>query len=184
MLKPRGRLGNGVALFWGLAEATVFFIVPDVLLSWLALEDRRRALVACVFALLGALLGGSIVWLAGLRDPEMLRAFYAILPGIDTAMIDEVGRQLESQGLAAVLLGPLQGTPYKLYALEGARQGLGYLAFLLISVPARLIRFTLVAMAVAGISRLLSSRLSLAGRRYLLSLGWVAFYAWYFQAMG
>jgi membrane protein YqaA with SNARE-associated domain len=178
------RLGNGLALFWGFAEATVFFVVPDVLLSWFALDSPRRALRACLFALWGALIGGSIVWLAGLRDPEPLRAVYAVLPAIDAAMIDSVGRQLESQGLPALLLGPLKGTPYKIYALEAAHLGLGYLPFLLISVPARLVRFALVAVGTAAIGRLLRNRLSLASLRYFLILGWIAFYAWYFHAIG
>jgi hypothetical protein len=41
---------NAVAFLWGIAEATFFFIVPDVLLSWLALSSHRRGLIACVFA--------------------------------------------------------------------------------------------------------------------------------------
>ena len=30
-----------LAAFWGLAEATIFFIVPDILLTYLALKDPR-----------------------------------------------------------------------------------------------------------------------------------------------
>ena len=50
---------NAIASLWGFAEATVFFIVPDVLLSWLALRSPKSGLIACLFALLGALIGGS-----------------------------------------------------------------------------------------------------------------------------
>jgi hypothetical protein len=34
---------KALAVLWGFAEATVFFIVPDVQLSWLALRSRRTA---------------------------------------------------------------------------------------------------------------------------------------------
>jgi len=44
-----------VAALWGLAEATLFFIVPDVFLSLVALRDRRAALVACGWAIPGHL---------------------------------------------------------------------------------------------------------------------------------
>jgi membrane protein YqaA with SNARE-associated domain len=179
----RGRQRNWLAVLWGFAEATVFFIVPDVLLSWFALENLRRALTACLFATCGALLGGSIVWLAGHQDPAPLRAVYAALPAIDAGMIDTVRQQLQSEGLTALFLGPLKGTPYKLYALEGGNLRLSFLAFLLISVPARLVRFVLVALVTAGISRLLSSRLKPAGRRSALIAAWVVFYGWYFHVM-
>ena len=33
---------KALAALWGFAEATVFFIVPDVHLSWLALRSRPR----------------------------------------------------------------------------------------------------------------------------------------------
>ena len=42
------------AAVWGFAEATLFFIVPDVLLSWIALHAPRKALVACLWAVVGA----------------------------------------------------------------------------------------------------------------------------------
>lgn len=46
---------NRAALLWGFAEATLFFLVPDVLLIWIAVQrTRREALVACAFALGGA----------------------------------------------------------------------------------------------------------------------------------
>lgn len=179
----RSRWQNGFALLWGFAEATVFFIVPDVLLSWFGLRKLRGALLACLFALLGALLGGSVVWLVSHQDPEQLRALYGALPAIDGTMINGVRQQLQAQGLVALFLGPLSGTPYKLYALEAAHLGLGYLPFLLVSIPARLLRFVLVTLAAAGFSRLLSKRLDLTQRRLVLVAGWVAFYAWYFHAM-
>ena len=177
------RSRNSLALLWGFAEATVFFIVPDVLLSWYGLKDLRRALFACLFALLGALAGGSVIWLFGHGDPEPVRSIYAALPAIDTAMINGVREQLQSHGLAALFLGPLSGTPYKLYALESGHLGLGYVPFLLVSAPARLLRFALVTLAVAGLGRLLSRRLALYQRQRLLLFAWGAFYAWYFYAM-
>lgn len=178
-----GILRNGLALGWGLAEAIIFFIVPDVLLSWFALEDLRRALVACLYALLGAIIGGSIVWLLASSNPEMLRSLYASLPAIDSGMISDVRAQLQAGGLSAVLLAPLGGTPYKLYALEAADLHLSYFAFAAISIPARLLRFALVALAVSGLNSALRTRLRLPWRRVLLIVFWVLFYAWYFHVM-
>ena len=172
---------SAAAALWGLAEASVFFIVPDVLLSWYALSGIRRALTACLYALAGALAGGTLIWFWGRHDPEAFRALFLSLPGIDEAMIAGVRSQLESMGLTAVFLGPLKGTPYKIYALEASILDYPYPLFLLISIPARLTRFVLVTLLVGGIRAALGSRLSLPGARLTHLVCWTLFYAWYFR---
>ena len=179
----RRHWANAFALLWGFAEATVFFIVPDVLLSWLALRRLRPALVACLFALSGALVGGIALWFLAQQDAESLRALFTRLPAIDSGMIDDVRSRLETDGLAALLMGPLIGTPYKIYALEAADMNLGFWAFLSISVPARFVRFALVSIVVSWLSRLLSLKLTLRQRQVLLVVCWLGFYSWYFLVM-
>ena len=51
-----------VAFLWGWSEATLFFIVPDILLTLLALRSLRTALVACVWASVGAIVGGAMTY--------------------------------------------------------------------------------------------------------------------------
>ncbi len=174
---------DALAALWGIAEATVFFIVPDVLLSWLALGSYRRALIACLYALAGALAGGAIIWFAGHIDPEPLRALFDALPALDYRMIERVRSELAESGLVALFVGPLRGTPYKIYALEAAQLGFGLGFFLLVSVPARLIRFVLVSLAAAGLGRLLGQRLSLLQLRIVHVTVWTAFYTWFFYVL-
>ncbi len=174
---------DALSALWGFAEATVFFIVPDVLLSWLALESYRRALIACVYALAGALAGGTIIWFAGRSDPEPLRALFDTLPAVDYPMIDRVRAELTESGLVALFIGPLRGTPYKIYALEAAQLGFGFMIFLSVSVPARLIRFVIVSLAAVGLGQVLGRRLSLAQLRIVHVTLWTAFYAWFFYVL-
>ena len=89
-----GRTTNALAVVWGFAEATLFFIVPDVLLSWVALRRLRAALLACVFALLGALVGGTAIWIIAQQDPEAIRRLFVLIPAIDSAMLSDVRSQL------------------------------------------------------------------------------------------
>ena len=96
-MKPKQ--ANFIAAVWGMAEATVFVIVPDVFLSWVALRRVREGLIACIFALLGALLGGAVMWLWGRNDPASARAFLASLPAISGTMIDGVNQQLADTGI-------------------------------------------------------------------------------------
>jgi len=90
---------NAIASLWGFAEATLFFIVPDVLLSWLALRSPKRGLIACLFALLGALIGGSAMWLWGRFDPDSARTIFELLPAIGGASIASVQEQLADSGI-------------------------------------------------------------------------------------
>ena len=168
---------------WGLAEATVFFIVPDVLLSWVALKHPGKALRACLWALGGALLGGAAIFYLGRSNPEPVRELFAALPGISDAMIGNVSAQLRDTGLPALFIGPLIGTPYKIYALEAAALGFSPLLFLLVSVPARVIRFLLVASVFALLGDYLRRFTTLNVIRAMHVVGWAAFYSWYFYVM-
>ena len=174
---------NAFAFVWGLAEATLFFIVPDVLLSWLALHNYKHALVACLYALSGALLGGGMTWLLGQTDAESGRVLFASLPAIHDGMIADVRSQLEISGLTSLFWGPLTGTPYKIYALEAGSLDYGLAIFLLVSIPARLFRFVVVAVFVGMLGRLLAHRLTLGQRQVLLVVCWAGFYSWYFHIM-
>ncbi len=161
----------------------MFFVVPDVLLSAVALTSIRRSLLLSVWVLAGALVGGALMWAFGRADLAHGKDLLVLLPAIDAAMIADVGRQLESSGLPAVFAGPVTGTPYKIYALLSGGLGISLVQFLLVSVPARMLRFIIVTMAVGGVSKLLERWLNLRWRRALLALSWTAFYAWYFYAL-
>jgi len=174
---------NAVAALWGLAEATLFFIVPDIFLSWVALRSFKRAMWACLWALLGALIGGALIWYIGLLNADPLRAVFTSIPAINEDMLNSVRDQLQHNGLVALFIGPLIGTPYKLYALEAAQLGYGLFIFLLISIPARLIRFVIVTIVSAGASRALGKFVGLRTLQVLHVCVWTAFYSWYFHVM-
>jgi hypothetical protein len=171
---------------WGLAEATLFFIVPDVWLTFLALKNLHRSLVAAVWALGGALLGGVAMYSFGAHAHDAgWRALDAV-PAISPALIAHVHVQVEEHGLWAMLLGPIGGIPYKIYAVVwGARHG-SVLAFLLVSLPARGVRFFLAPALTAGIRRLVLplTRGHAAFEAGLLAAFWVGLYAFYFTHYG
>jgi len=177
---------QALAALWAFAEAIVFFVVPDVLLSRLALRSRRSGFIACLSALAGALVGGAAMWIWGALDPESARRMIASLPAIDSALIARVHEQVADRGLVALFLGPLRGVPYKIYAVETASLGHSLAVFLLVSAPARLIRFTLVTALIAGaaaIVRRLREGTTLRTLELVHLVCWVVFYTWYFVVM-
>jgi membrane protein YqaA with SNARE-associated domain len=175
-----------LAFAWGLAEATFFFIVPDVLLTLISCRALKPALKATVASLIGALAGGTIMYIFGARDAQAARTFLDNVPAIDPALITRVADQISESGLQAVLLGPLKGIPYKIYAVEWGARGGSFLAFLVISIPARYIRFLLASLAARGIARLIEP---LTDHRPAIEISiltaiWVAFYSFYFWRFG
>ena len=175
-----------LAFAWGLAEATFFFIVPDVLLTLIACRAVRPAVKATITALAGALAGGALMYSFGVRDPDTAQVFLDHVPAISPELIDEVRRQVSVSGLAAVLLGPLKGIPYKIYAVEWGAQERSLVPFLMISVPARYLRFFLASIAARAIAKIIQPfthhRASIEAA--ILVAVWVAFYSFYFTRLG
>lgn len=182
------RRDHVVAGLWGFAEATGFFVVPDMWLSALAVKNLRRGLASTVSATAGAVVGGALMHRWGGRVPAGRSAgLLTRLPAVSPAMVERVERDMASRGFVAVLLGPLRGTPYKLYARTAGLRGDPLLPFLAWSVPARAPRFVVVTTAVGALSALLRSLRphTPEGVRWtIFAAGWTAFYAWYFRTVG
>lgn len=173
-----------VAALWGFAEATIFFLVPDVWISAVALRAPwRAAWRAAVWALLGALVGGTVMHVWGATAAAAAERVLDWVPAIAPETIARVRGELRHDGYLAVLLGPLGGTPYKIYAVESGRLGMPLAGLLAITVPARLLRFALAAAVAAACARWALASWK-PGRRLLLhALCWGLFYCWYLSAM-
>lgn len=165
------------AFLWGLAEATLFFIVPDVFLTFIALRSLRRALTATIFAVGGAIIGGVLMYFFASRN--MLLA----IPAINAAMIDEVGRQVADHGAQRVFLGPLRGIPYKIYAAQWGWQHLSPTTLVLITISARAIRFVLTSAIASFAATGLRKRIQERSITAIHVIVWTAFYVMYFTRM-
>lgn len=169
-----------LAFMWGFAEATVFFIVPDVLVSLCAIFSRSLFLRAALAALAGALIGGAAIYLAASHAPAFISALMRSVPFVTDLMIAKVRNEYADAGNWALFHGPLSGTPYKLYAFAAPPYA-GLATFLAVSIPARLLRF----LAVGGVSLLAAYAL----RRFLKcsdktlvgihAAAWITFYVFY-----
>lgn len=174
---------NVIASLWGFAEATLFFIVPDVWLSLAGRNKLRDGLQACLYSLAGALIGGTILYLWGSNDLENASKFIEHVPAVNREMILSVRADLSEHGILAVILGPLSGTSYKLYAINAASTGLSLWLFLLISILARLIRFTLVTIFCHYALKIISKPMPTTNPVVILVTGWIIFYSYYFVLM-
>lgn len=174
---------NLIAALWAFAEATLFFIVPDLWTSIVGRDKLRRGLIACLYSVAGALAGGSSLYFWGSLDPTGATFVLEKTPAVSAEMITRVREDLNNLGGWAILFGPLSGTPYKLYAAQAAEAGFPLFWFLLISIPARLVRF----MAVTTICHYALRALKHLGFRVkpltILLTAWTLFYVAFFLLM-
>jgi hypothetical protein len=180
------RRWQNLAFGWGLAEATCFFIVPDVLTSRLVLQRPRMGFASCFSSLAGAVIGAAFLYALG-KDPARSATLLAAtdwLPGISTALGERASQDLEAFGAPALFLGALSGVPFKLYAIQASGAGVGAIVFILTSVGARLARF----LAVTGLAWLVGAKLlpnlSAAAKLHIHFVFWGLFYFIYFWTMG
>jgi membrane protein YqaA with SNARE-associated domain len=172
-------ISNIIAFFWGFAEATLFFIVPDVALSVISLNSINDGLIACLYAVGGAMTGGAVIYYWGRNNIEKVTRIFLRIPAIRPKDIDKVHAELKKMGIAAVLFGPLLGIPYKIYAAYAHLFSSSFY-FLLITIPARIVRFILVTLITPHIINWLFPSASHEVQVRGILLIWAILYTIYF----
>lgn len=137
----------------GFAEATLFFIVPDVTLTAAAAAPARRLrwcyAAAVCFAAVGAVL--MLVWAR--VDPDGARALLQRIPAITPEMAVRAGDDLARHGAWGVVRAGFLGVPLKLYAVEAGARGWSAWGFGAACLAGRSLRLgvtMLVARLLAG----------------------------------
>jgi hypothetical protein len=150
---PAGPRGRWAAFAWGAAEASFFFLVPDILLSLVALTAPRRVWGYLAAAMAGALLVGALMFQWSASTP-LARAFVAEVPRVSATMFERADADLRSHGALGAIFGPARGIPYKVYAVQAPSHAITLGAFVTASVPARLWRMlaTVAVFAVIGLA--------------------------------
>jgi membrane protein YqaA with SNARE-associated domain len=178
------RASRVLAFVWGFAEAVFFFVVADVAITILTVRNGfRTGLIASLWATVGALLGGIVVYLWACWDASSVDRMLDLVPAISVGQIAAAKQHMAENWILATLVGGFSGAPYKLYAAAAGEQGLSLLPFLAVSFVARLSRFVCSAM----IAQALAWCLARVGRdRWampLIKLFWFGFYVWYWSRM-
>jgi membrane protein YqaA with SNARE-associated domain len=170
------------AVVWGIAEASFFFIVPDVLLTVLVLRwGWKKVLRVAVLVAMAAALTGVAMAIWGATDAAGAKAVLLQIPAVGPDLIARVAGEMGSPWWAVhVVAGAVSGVPYKLYAVEAGARHFALLPFVVVSLAARLARFCLSIAITAGAAHGLDRIGRGAWKAPLLALGWFAIYAVYF----
>lgn len=183
---PREWLWIGGAAAWGLAEGTLFFLLPDLLLTAGSVLSPRRAWRLVVAATLGAVLAGGIMFAWGQHAPRRSLETVQAVPFVRPWMTEQSGEMWRADGVWAIYVSPARGIPYKLNAVQAHRY-VSLTAFTLHSVPARAWRFLLSA----GVAALIGWGLGRWNPRWdgrplrlgLVAIFWTINYAIYWSAV-
>jgi hypothetical protein len=179
-----GRGGLGAAFAWGIAEGSLFFIVPDVLLTLAALFSFRIALLQTSAVVAGALVAGAMMFAWALHFPEQAKTAVLAVPLVRPAMAEKVRDNFTTRGVVALLLGPASGIPYKLYAVEAPKH-VSLPLFLLASIPARLERLLIGVLLFGAAGALFRARIARHPGRAAAAhaIYWVGAYTYYWTAI-
>ncbi|MBV8568169.1 MAG: hypothetical protein JO273_22215 [Methylobacteriaceae bacterium] len=172
-----------IAFAWGLAEATLFFIVPDVFLTFVAVRNGwRRALVLAPASAIGAVCGGAIMVAWSAQDPAAVLAILEKIPAISSDMIASVAERMRGNWVFAVFNGGMNPSPvpYKIFAAMVPQAGVALAPFLAVSFVTRLTRFVLSTILAAAVSGALGF-LKKSTRLAILAGFWVVLYTLYWS---
>lgn len=174
-----------ISFFWGMAEATFFFFVPDIWLSYIALQNPKEAYINILYAVCGAIIGGIMMYWAGMFYFDSMLSVMHEIPAISHTLTDHVGSQMTDQSLFFNLVtGMFTGVPYKIYALYAGQMEIFLALFIVSCIVARAARFLVVTSASHGISMVLKRKISPRGVIYIYLGVWIIFYMSYFYVMG
>ena len=176
---------RAISFVWGFAEGTFFFLVPDIWLSRIVLKDKKEAYINIVFTVLGALLGGTALYILAMAHFDHMKLGLTYVPAVNGDMVEQVGVQIQGSGLwAALLAGIASGVPYKIYASWAGHLELSFAAFLGASICIRALRFTLVTGAAQLAAFLLRNVVSTPKLYLIHAASWIIFYVFYFTKFG
>ena len=163
---------------WAAAEASLFFIVPDVWLGLVALYAPRRMPVTLVAITIGAVVGAVVLYAATLLFGDGLTSIVTAVPGIDPADLRQARTELADQGAVAFLNGILAALPVKVYVHASALLDVGItdvVVFTVLNRIERLLAFGLVMALVGWLGRPAVARWPLAATSVYV-LAWAIFY--------
>jgi membrane protein YqaA with SNARE-associated domain len=169
------------AALWGVAEATVFFVVPDVILTYATVRHGWRVGARlAVVAAAAAAVAGIGMWFWGRLDSVSARHVMLMIPGIGPDLLVRTSREMGGFWPLNLFIGALTGVPYKLYAVAAGAHAVPVGWFAVASYVARFGRFAFsVGITWLGLDAV--ARLGLLRwRYYILTAGWVILYAVYY----
>lgn len=129
------------------AESSFFPIPPDVILAPMILANRHRAYQLAAVCTLTSVVGGVLGYLIGALLYDSLGQWVISLYGYGNRM-EEFRHAYAEWGAWIILIKGLTPIPYKLVTIASGFAGYDFLAFVVLSLITRGLRFFAIAWAL------------------------------------
>lgn len=130
---------NYLILTWAMAEALVWFVIPEFLLILVVFMKVHRKFDLVKYDIIGTVIGTLIGFVIHLQTETFLR-----VPYVYQRMLDQTEIWFDRYGVWGLLNQPFSGVPYKVFIHTAHEYSFFIVFFLIIAVVARIFRYIIV----------------------------------------
>ena len=134
--------------FLSFIEAIFFPIPVDPLLAILVLNNKEKYMQLTIFCTLASVIGGILGWFLGYFIGEDIEELFTIIPWIKNDSFNAVKMAFDKHGTLIIFLGAFTPLPFKIIAITSGVFHINLVAFFVMSLIGRGLRFFLVSFIV------------------------------------
>ena len=134
--------------FISFIEAIFFPIPVDPLLAILVLNNKQKYIELTIFCTLASVIGGLVGWLLGYVIGEEIEELLTIIPWIKNDSFNIVKIAFDEHGILIIFLGAFTPLPFKIISVTSGVFHINIVAFFVMSLIGRGLRFFLVSLIV------------------------------------
>ena len=129
---------NWLVLFWALAEALVWFVIPEFLLFLIIFMKVRHKANLLLYDIIGTIVGTLIGVMFHLSISAMLH-----IPYVYSGMFTKVHLWFSGMGIWGLVNQPFSGVPYKVFLNVAPEFGFNIVLFILLAIVLRVGRYAI-----------------------------------------
>ena len=144
-IKP---LADKILGFISMIESIIFPLPVDPFLAALTLAVPRKAFRFAFICTIGSVIGGIIGWFLGYLIGPSIENLFLYFPWFTEEKFNAVKFAYKENGMLIIFLGAFTPLPYKIITITSGIAEVNIIAFVLMSILGRGIRFFIVAYLV------------------------------------
>ena len=141
-------LADKVLGFISMIESIIFPLPVDPFLAGLTLAVPRKAFRFAFICTIGSVIGGVIGWFLGYLIGPSIENLFLYFPWFTEEKFNAVKFAYKENGMLIIFLGAFTPLPYKIITITSGIAEVNIIAFVLMSIFGRGIRFFIVAYLV------------------------------------
>ena len=141
-------LADKVLGFISMIESIIFPLPVDPFLAGLTLAAPRKAFKFAIICTIGSVIGGVIGWLLGYLIGPSIENLFLYFPWFTEEKFNAVKFAYQENGMLIIFLGAFTPLPYKIITITSGITEINIIAFIVMSILGRGIRFFIVAYLV------------------------------------